>query len=128
MQQESPPSDPADLQYDETNARYVGQYDVDGTATLTTTIVHALASIAEVDVSQGEFSLYDSIDPDCLERLFAPKADGTRRCGGHVAFTALGHEVYVYADGDIVIYPPESPQTQTRVTSSAPSDRPVSHR
>ncbi|MFC6716998.1 HalOD1 output domain-containing protein [Natrialbaceae archaeon GCM10025810] len=98
--------DADDLQYDQTNDRYVLRYDPDGSATLTATIVHALASIADIDVSQGEFSLYDSVDPDALERIFGQKADGSRRTGGHVAFTALDHEVYVYANGDIVIYPP----------------------
>lgn len=95
--------------YDQANDRYVFRHDPDGTATITTTIVHALASIADTDVSQGEFSLYDSVDPDALERLFAPKADGSPRTGGHVAFTALDHEVYVYANGDVIIYPPVQP-------------------
>jgi predicted 2-oxoglutarate/Fe(II)-dependent dioxygenase YbiX len=107
MQTETTPDDEAnEVQYDQENDRYVFHYDGDGTATLTTTIVHALASIADTDVSQGEFSLYDSIDPDALDRIFRPKADGTERTGGHLAFTALEHEVYVYANGDIVIYPP----------------------
>ncbi|WP_306058783.1 HalOD1 output domain-containing protein [Natronococcus wangiae] len=95
-----------EVQYDQANDRYVFHYDDDGTATITTTIVHALASIADTDVSQGEFSLYDSIDPDALDRIFRPKADGTQRTGGHIAFTALEHEVFVYASGDIIIYPP----------------------
>lgn len=102
----SPATQTEEPQYDQTNDRYVFHHDVDGTATITTTIVHALASIAETDVSQGEFSLYDSIDPDALDRLFRPKADGTERAGGHVAFAALEHEVFVYANGDVIIYPP----------------------
>ncbi|QFU83940.1 HalOD1 output domain-containing protein [Natronorubrum aibiense] len=107
--------DTDDVQYDQTNGRYVFHHDIDGTATITTTIVHALASIADTDVSQGEFSLYDSVDPDALDRLFRKKADGTERTGGHVAFTALEYEVYVYANGDVIIYPPtdssHSPRT-----------------
>lgn len=98
--------DATDLQYDQTNDRYVLHYDSDGSATLTAAIVHAIASIADVDVSQGEFSLYDSVDPDALESIFGSKADGSKRTGGHVAFTALDYEVYVYANGDIIIYPP----------------------
>ncbi len=96
-----------DLPYERENGRYVLEYDPDGTAALTTTIVHGLATITGIDVSQGEFSLYDSVDPDALERLFAPKADGSRRRDGHVAFSALDHEVYVHADGAIHVYPPE---------------------
>ncbi|WP_121744561.1 HalOD1 output domain-containing protein [Natronorubrum halophilum] len=107
MQTELPPTDDADdLEYDQTNDRYVFHHETDGSATITTTIVHALSSIADTDVSQGEFSLYDSVDPDALDRLFRQKADGTERSGGHVAFTALEHEVYVYANGDVIVYPP----------------------
>ncbi|WP_207589510.1 HalOD1 output domain-containing protein [Halomontanus rarus] len=101
-------------QYDQSNDRYTFQYDADGSATLPTRIVHALAAVADIDVSQGEFSLYDSIDPDALERIFSPKADGSKRSGGHVAFTALEHEVYVYADGTVFIYPPADAPRPTR--------------
>ena len=100
-------TDAQDLQYDDANDRYVLQYDLDGPATISTTIVHAIATVADVDVSQGEFSLYDSIDPDALERIFAPIVDGTPRTGGHVAFTALDHQVTVNANGTVHIHPPE---------------------
>ena len=107
MQTEVPTTDEQHgPQYDHVNDRYVFQYDEDGTATLTATIVHGLAEITDVDVSQGEFSLYDSVDPDALERIFGSKADGASRTGGHVAFTALEHQVYVYASGEIHVYPP----------------------
>ena len=91
--------------YDEANDRYELSYEPEGSATLLTTIVHGLTSVGDVDVSQGEFSLYDSVDPDALERIFSPKADGEPRMNGHVAFTALECEVYVHASGDIYIYP-----------------------
>ncbi|WP_247729078.1 HalOD1 output domain-containing protein [Halovivax limisalsi] len=99
-----------ELHYDEANDRFELSYDPEGSATLLTTIVHGLTSVVDVDVSQGEFSLYDSVDPDALERIFSPKADGEARTGGHVAFTALECEVYVHANGDIYIHPP--PQVQ----------------
>lgn len=101
-------TDGTELQYDESNDRYICHYDDEGPATVTTTIVHALTAIADADVSQGEFSLYDNVDPDALERLFGSKADGSKRTDGHVAFPALDHEVYVYADGEVIIYPPSS--------------------
>ncbi len=102
-----------DPRYDRANDRYLFHHDDDGSATITTTVVHALASIADTDVSQGEFSLYDSVDPDALERLFSPKADGSERSGGHVAFSALEHEVYVYANGDVIVYPASGSSGQT---------------
>ena len=107
MQAEIPLIDEtSDLQYDHANDRFEVRYDPDGSATLLSTIVHALTTIVDVDVSQGEFSLYDSVDPDALERIFSSKADGEPRTGGHVAFTALECEVYVYASGEIYVYPP----------------------
>lgn len=106
MQTNIPDTDAADLQYDHTNDRYVVDYDPNGSATLLSTLVHALTTVVDVDVSQGEFSLYDSVDPDALERIFANKADGSPRVDGHVAFTALECEVYVHANGDIFIHPP----------------------
>ncbi|MHC3438005.1 HalOD1 output domain-containing protein [Natrialbaceae archaeon A-gly3] len=109
MQTEVPTTDEQHgPQYDRANDRYVLYHDEDGTATLTATIVHGLAAITDVDVSQGEFSLYDSVDPDALERIFASKADEASRTSGHVAFTALDHQVYVYATGEIHVYPPEA--------------------
>ena len=99
--------DGTEPRYDQTNHRYYLHYDVDGPATLTTTIVHALSTVTNVDVSQGEFSLYDSIDPDALERIFAPKVDGSPRSEGHVSFVALDHQIFVHANGDIYIYPPD---------------------
>ncbi|ELZ01775.1 HalOD1 output domain-containing protein [Natrialba asiatica] len=102
----SPADDAADRQYDQPNDRYVFHHDTESSALVTTTIVHALASVTDIDVSQGEFSLYDSVDPDALNRLFRSTADGSERSGGHVAFTAVEHTVYVYANGDVVIHPP----------------------
>lgn len=102
----SPADDAADRQYDQSNDRYVFHHDTESSALVTTTIVHALASVTDIDVSQGEFSLYDSVDPHALNRLFRSTADGSERSGGHVAFTALEHTVYVYANGDVIIYPP----------------------
>ncbi len=125
MQTELTPADGTDdLQYDQPNDRYVFHHDTDGTATITTTIVHALSSIADTDVSQGEFSLYDSVDPDALDRIFSKKADGTERTGGHIAFTALEHEVYVYANGDVIIYRPRRrPERRPRTDVASVTSR-----
>ncbi|GAB3034687.1 HalOD1 output domain-containing protein [Natronobiforma cellulositropha] len=126
------PTDEGGPTFDQSNDRYVYRYDPGGSATLPTALVHAIATVADVDVSQGEFSLYDSIDPDALERLFSPKADGTRRVGGHVAFTALEHAVYVYADGTVFIYPPEhaprphDPDTPPLERASVRNEQPLS--
>ena len=102
----SPADGTTDLQYDQPNDRYVFHHDTDGTATLTTTVVHALASIADTDVSQGEFSLYDSVDPDALDELFAPTGAGSPRMSGPLQLHVWGHDVTVYSTGQIVITAP----------------------
>lgn len=85
---------------------YVFQHDFDGTASLTTTLVHAIADVTGTDVSETEFTLHDHVDPDALDRLFAPEPDGTRRTSGHVSFAVWGYRVTVHGDGHIAIVPP----------------------
>ncbi|QLG29671.1 hypothetical protein HUG10_18865 (plasmid) [Halorarum halophilum] len=87
------------------NTYYV-HHDPTGSADLTTTIVHALADVMGEDVTGTEFPLYDSVDPDALDRLFAPKTDGTPRPPGHVAFSVQDYRVTVYSSGEIAITPP----------------------
>lgn len=94
---------------------YYAYHDPEGSAALTTTVVHALADVMGADVSDAGFSLYDSVDPDALDRVFAPKADGTPRPPGHIAFGVQGYQVTVYSTGEIVITPPaESPRATRR--------------
>ena len=45
--------------------------------------------------------LYDAIDPDALDALFAPQPDGSPRPIGQVCFQIAGYEVTVWSDGAI---------------------------
>lgn len=90
-----------------TPQNYVVEHDFDGTAELTTTIVHALSDVTGVDVTEATFTLNDHVDPDALNRLFAPKSDGTPRANGQVSFSVWGHQVTVYSHGQIRIVPPQ---------------------
>ena len=92
--------------------RYVTRYDPDGPSKLTTTLVHALAEFVGGDVTAMEETLYDRIDPDALDRLFAPRADGSRRSDGHVTFTLDGYLVMVSSDGRIEITDREAVATE----------------
>ncbi|PSP97408.1 hypothetical protein BRC94_10275 [Halobacteriales archaeon QS_5_70_17] len=47
--------------------------------------------------------LYESIDPDALERLFAPCNDGTSRARGRAVFPVAGCEVTVRYDGAVSV-------------------------
>jgi len=87
-------------------AIYRAVHDPDGPATLSTTVVHALADCMGLDPTDGRVSLYDAIDPDALDAIFRPKYDGTPRTGGHISFVVEDHYVTVTADGEITVEPP----------------------
>lgn len=92
---------------------YFLQHDFDGSAELTTTLVHAISDVTGIDVTDAGFTLNDHVDPDALDQLFKPKEDGTPRTNGHVSFTVWGYQVTVYSTGQIAIIPPRGvPQAQ----------------
>lgn len=90
---------------------YYFTHEFGGSSQLSTTLVHALADVAGVDVTQAEFRLADYVDPDALNQLFAPSGDGTAQVDGHLSFTVWGNQVTIYNDGQIVIAPPVEPQS-----------------
>ena len=85
---------------------YHARHDPDGPANLSTTVAHAIAESMGVDVTDGTFSLYDSVDPDALDALFRSTHDGRQRTGGVVSFAVDGYRVFVYGDGCVLIEPP----------------------
>ncbi|RBI60416.1 hypothetical protein DMJ13_19100 [halophilic archaeon] len=52
--------------------------------------------------------LYEVIDPEALENLFAPQLDGTSRTDGQVEFAYSGYRVTITSDGDIQSTPLDS--------------------
>ena len=82
---------------------YVVHHDFDGPAELTTTLAHAIADVTGFEVTETGFTLSEYVDPDALDRLFAPKSDGTPRTNGHLRFTIWNCQVTVYSTGRIVI-------------------------
>ena len=98
-------------QSDETDAGHPG--------TLTDQVIEAVAEARDVDPIASE-PLYEVVDPDALEGLFAPRRDGTRRSAGRVVFTLAGCEVVVHGDRDVEVTPPEeiveTPESTVGVT------------
>lgn len=86
------------------NRDYYAHHDPDGQARLSTTLVHALADVMGIDVTETGFVLAEEIDPDALDLLFSSASGGT---GAHVAFAVDDYRVTVYGDGTIVITPPD---------------------
>ena len=63
--------------------------------------------------------LYDTVDPDALNRLFEDRTDGTERLGGSFEFAYADCDVTVRADGtvNIVLAADTAVQTARAVTS-----------
>ena len=64
-------------------------------------VMEAVAAARDVDVMELETTLYDVVDPDALEQLFAPLADGTPRVGGKLVLEIADCRVVVEATGDV---------------------------
>lgn len=84
-------------------------HDPGSAAKLSTTVAHALAEVMGLDVTDAGFVLYDSVDPDALDRIFGQTNQGTPRPPGHVVFTVDRFQITVYSTGQIVIRPPTGP-------------------
>lgn len=74
--------------------------------TITECVVDALASARGVEPTNLPRPLADSLDPEALNDLFAPRHDGSPRDGdGYVEFTSNGYRVVVENGGEVVLEP-----------------------
>ena len=91
---------------------YVVHHEFGGSAELTTTLAHAISDVTGIDVTDTGFTLNDYVDPDALDKLFQPKADGTQRTSGSLNLTILGCQVVIHSNGQIVLTPPQQAPAQ----------------
>ena len=80
----------------------ITSHDWEGNRSLATTIVSTVATLSETTPDELE-RIYDRIDPDSLETLFAPANGATRRNAGQVSFRLDRYTVTVHASGTIVV-------------------------
>jgi len=85
---------------------YYAQHDFNGPAKLSTTVIHALSEVANVDTTNTESTLFQHVDPDALDDLFSPVDKDTPRTSGRMTLTIWGYEVTVYSSGQIAISAP----------------------
>ena len=65
-------------------------------------VVEKLAAARGVEPVEMDRPLNDSIDPDALDAIFAPRHDGAPRTGdGYVEFSAYGYRVRVRKNGTV---------------------------
>ena len=67
---------------------------------LTNQILTAIAESTDQSV-ENLGPLYDAIDPEALDALFAPRADGSPRPVGKVSFQYAGYWVTVSSEGAV---------------------------
>ena len=68
------------------------------------TAVAECEGVAVEEVCPPEYqSLHDVVDPQALDELFAPRADGTPRQMGNVSFRFCGYDVTLESDGSITL-------------------------
>ncbi|SDK19752.1 HalOD1 output domain-containing protein [Natronorubrum texcoconense] len=82
--------------------------DRSDTAAVHSVSFDVIAAIAEregvdpMDIEPPEYeALYDAINPEALDTLFAPREDGSPRASGRVEFPFCGYLVVVSSDGDV---------------------------
>lgn len=85
------------------NTRHI-HYDPGADATLSDTLVRAVADFDDVDPLELD-PLYETIDPDTLNEFVG--SDELPDVAGTVTFTFEGYEVTVYASGLLEICPLE---------------------
>ncbi|WIV67282.1 HalOD1 output domain-containing protein [Natrialbaceae archaeon AArc-T1-2] len=70
-------------------------------------VIDAIAEREGVDATEIEppeyEALYEVLNPEALDALFAPREDGTPRSNGQVKFTYCGYDVVVDSDGDVTV-------------------------
>lgn len=80
------------------------QYDLDnspsGNSAVSQRVVAAVADARDVDPLELP-PLYDVIDPDALDQLFAQDARGSEKGPRRVIFVVAGCEVVVHSDGGV---------------------------
>lgn len=101
------------------------QYSVADDESLTVQLVQAVADAADVDPVDLSPPLYDVVDPEALEALFAPTDGGTTR-RGRVEFSYAEYRVALSVDGDsehqitIAVSDADTDTTRTRSQAQAP--------
>lgn len=78
--------------------------DIRSTCDLPTAIIRQVAVQTDTETTALE-PLYNTIDPDALETLFAPKADDSLRSQGRIVFEYSGCEVTITSRGDVRAIP-----------------------
>jgi hypothetical protein len=90
-------------EYDPERDAYVANHRSASDEELSVTVVHAVLEATGREPT--DVNLNDVIQPDALNRIFAPKHDGTPRRGGTLRFEFADCLVTVDGDGEVMVEP-----------------------
>ncbi|AGB37328.1 HalOD1 output domain-containing protein [Natronococcus occultus] len=66
--------------------------------------IAAREGVEPTDIEPPEYdALYDVINPEALDSLFAPRENGLSRASGRIEFEYCGYDVTVTSDGDVEV-------------------------
>lgn len=112
-----PYSQSESITYDDQLGGYRFQHDRTNDVPLSTAIVRAIANVSNTPAEDLD-PLYDVVDPDALNGIFAPHADGRERVAGGLWFYYSGYRVIVYPDGEIKMEPLDEATDSSRRAES----------
>lgn len=92
--------------YDPTSGTYHVEHDWREPTALSYTVLRAVAAITGEEVHELD-PLTETIDPDVLERVFDPERSNADSVGGCLVIDFNECHVRIFADGHLVIEPPE---------------------
>ncbi|WP_225333488.1 HalOD1 output domain-containing protein [Halomicrobium urmianum] len=83
---------------------------------LSQAVVHTLAHACDVEPTDLDARLFDAVDPDALDDLFAPADDASDRSGS-VTFEIAGCRVEIDGASRVLVTPIEEASTAPGVTA-----------
>lgn len=72
-------------------------------STVSEAVVEAVADAENISASDVRPPLYEVIDPDALDDLFAARFSTVDRTNGRIVFPYCGYEVTVYGNGEVTV-------------------------
>lgn len=107
------PRSPANLEYDPEADIYRLSDVHSSPGAISTVIVTAVAAIHDVPIASLE-TLTDRVDPDALDRLFAPCRGGSPRIDGTLTFQFADCTITVESEGEVRIEPGEDVESESK--------------
>jgi hypothetical protein len=85
---------------------------------VSTNVIDAVAEVADCDPLGGDCVLYDAVDPDALDRLFADRNAESSLSSGKVVFALQGCRIEAHADGELIVHEPRDGHGESNTSAA----------